>query len=131
MTWNLISNCQEVTWLWCHSKKCKNVFFPKDRDFTITEKTIKFGSAFKKDVWVIHDFTKKRKVPKFVILGGKDCKLKVIELYSKRFSCFSWDSFNKICFFIAFWNWFFNWTIFFNSRFKNKKHICKIDHLVF
>ena len=45
-------------------------FFPKDRDFTITEKTIKFGSAFKKDVWVIHGFTKKRKVPKFVILGG-------------------------------------------------------------
>lgn len=60
-------------------------FFSKDKDFAITEKIIKLGSAFKKDMRVIYEITKKRKVPKFVIPGDKDCKLKLIELYTKRF----------------------------------------------
>ena len=53
-------------------------------------------------------------VSKFVKVEGKNCKIKVIGLYSANYYCISWISFIKNGFFLGFWksifplkNWYF------------------------
>ena len=75
MAWHRFSSSQAITWPCRHSK---NIFSPKLKNFGAIWKIIWFWSTFNKKARAYYDVTKRYRMSRFVKLGTKNCKIKLL-----------------------------------------------------